>query len=131
MSTYCGTGLMSYRTYRSVRHRVDVVRTFTEGSGTGIDLLSMLAPTPVHRRLSGTGIDAVRNLTKRPVPALMYRRHRSVRYRYKSLYRYPRYRYKYHTEVTEVSGTGIDVRPKLQKCRTPIIPAVCTGGMPR
>ena len=30
-----------------------------------------------------------------------------------------------------MSGTGIDVVPKLPKCPVPVIPAVYTGGMPR
>ena len=67
--------------------------------------------------VSGTGIDAVPNLPKCPVPVLMlYSTYGSVRYRYESLYRYRRYRYPYRTEVTEVSGTGIDVQ-NLPKCR--------------
>ena len=65
--------------------------------------------------VSGTGIHVVPNLPKCPVPALMYRNYRSVRYRYESLYRYRQYRYPCRTEVTEVSGTGIDV-PNLSKC---------------
>ena len=36
----------------------------------------------------------------------MYRKYRSVRYRYESLYRYRRYRYPCRTELTEVSGTS-------------------------
>ena len=60
-------------------------------------------------------------------------------------YRSVRYRYGYRTELTEVSGTGIDVVPNLPKCPVPVwisyrtyrsgsvmvIPAVCTGGMHR
>ena len=63
--------------------------------------------------VSGTGIDVAPNLPKCPVPVLMlYRNYQGVRYRYESLYRYRRYRYPCRTEVTEVSGTGIDVVPK-------------------
>ena len=57
-----------------------------------------------------SGIDAP-NLPKCPVRVLMlYRNYRSVWYRYESLYWYRRYRYPW-TELTEVSGTGIDVIP--------------------
>ena len=64
--------------------------------------------------LPGIGIDVVPNLPKCPVPVLiLYRNYRSVRYRYKILYRYRRYRYPCRTELTEVSGTGIDAVPNL------------------
>ena len=54
------------------------------------------------------------------VPVWMsYRTYRSVRYRY------------WCTELTEASGTGIDVVPNLPKCPVPVIPAIYTGGMPR
>ena len=54
----------------------------------------------------GTGMD-VPNLPRCPLPALMsYRTYRSV------WYRYP-----YRTELTEVSGTGIDVLPNLPSVR--------------
>ena len=60
--------------------------------------------------MSGTGIDVAPNLPKCPVPVLMlYRTYRSVRYRYESLYPYRRYRYPCRTELTDVSGAGIDV----------------------
>ena len=42
-------------------------------------------------------------------------------------YRSIRYRYWCRTELTEVSGTGIDVVPNLPKCPVPVIPAVCLG----
>ena len=42
-----------------------------------------------------------------------------------------RYRYWCRTELTEVSGSGIDVVPNLPKCPAPVIPAVFTGVMPR
>ena len=72
--------------------------------------------------VSGTGTDVVPNLLKCPVPVLMlYRNYPSVRYRYESLYRYRRYRYPCHTELTEVSGTGIDVVPNLPKCPVPVL----------
>ena len=71
--------------------------------------------------MSGKGIDAVPKLPKRPVPVLMsYRSYRTVRYRYESLYGYRRYRYSYRTELTEVSGTGIDVVPKLPNYPVPV-----------
>ena len=42
----------------------------------------------------GTGMDAIPNLPKCPVPVLMlYRNYRSVRYRYESLCLYRRYLY--------------------------------------
>ena len=80
--------------------------------------------------VSGTGIDVVPKLPKCPVPVLMlYRTYRSVRYRYEGLYRYRRYQYPYRTELTEVSGTGIDVVPNLcidvvpnlPKCPVPVL----------
>ena len=72
--------------------------------------------------MSGTGSDVVPNLPKCPVPVMMlYRTYRSVRYRYESMYRYRRYRYPYRTELTEVSGTGVDVVPKLPKCPLPVL----------
>ena len=46
-------------------------------------------------------------------------------------YRYARYRYCYRTELTEVSGIGIDVVPNLPKRPVPVISAVYTRGMPR
>ena len=36
-------------------------------------------------------------------------------------YRYSRYRSGYHTELTEVSGTGIDVVRNLPKCLVPVL----------
>ena len=36
-------------------------------------------------------------------------------------YRYSRYRYGCRTEITEVSGTGIDVVPNLPKCLVPVL----------
>ena len=97
---------MSYRTYRSVRHR--------------------------YRCRTGLTKVSVPDLPKCPVPVLMlYRNYQSVRYRYESLYRYRRYRYPCRTKVTEVSGTGVDAIPKLPKCPVPVISAVYTAGMPR
>ena len=72
----------------------------------------------------GAGMDVV------PKPVLMlYRTYRSVRYLYERLYRYRRYRYQYlteltegcHAEVTEVSGTGVDVISTLRKCPVPVL----------
>ena len=70
---------------------------------------------------SGTGIDIVPTLPKCPVPVLMYQNYRSVRYRYESMYRYRRYRYPCRTELTEVSGTGIDVVPNLPNFPVPVL----------
>ena len=119
---------ISYRTCRSVRYRHGFRTELTEESGTGIDVVPNLPKCPVpvlmyrtygsvryryeslyrYRRyrysyrteladMSGTGID-VPNFLKCLVPVLMSCRiHRWVRYRYLC------------TEVTEASGTGVDV----------------------
>ena len=85
--------LTSNRTYRSVRHRYSRCTDLTEVSGTG---------TKVCTGTAGTGIDVL-NLPKIPVPVLMsYRTYRTGR-----------------TELTVVSGTGIDVAPNLPKCPVP------------
>ena len=77
--------------------------------------------------MSGTGIDVVPNFP-------------GVRYRYESLYRYRRHRYPYRTEVTQVSGIGIDVSNLTVvsvtgiACRTELTAVFGTGntgGMPR
>ena len=68
----------------------------------------------------GTGIlstceDVVPKLPKCPVPVLIfYRNYRSVRYPYKTLYRYRQYLYPC-AQLSEVSGTGIDVVLNLPK----------------
>ena len=96
-----------YRRYASVRYRYSRYRY-----GCHTELTEV----------SGTGIDVVPNLPKCPVPVLMlHRNYRSVRYRYKSTYRYRRYRYPCRTELTEAFGTGIDVVPKLPKCPVPVL----------
>ena len=60
-------------------------------------------------------------------------------------YRIARYGYGCRTELTEVSGIGVDVfseltevlgtgivvLPNLPKCPVPVIPAVYTSGMPQ
>ena len=62
-------------------------------------------PDDKKKRVSGTGIGVVPNLPKGRVPVLVsYRTHRSVGYRYLSV----RYRYWFRTELTEVSGTGVE-----------------------
>ena len=112
---------MFYRTFRSVRCRY---RCCTDtGTNSGTD---------VHTGTGGTGID-VPNLPKCLVPVwislpkclvpvwISYRTYRSVRYRYESLYRYRRYRYPCRAELTEVSGTGIDVVPNIPKCPVPVL----------
>ena len=78
--------------------------------------------------MAGTGIDFVPNLPACPLPvcksvpvpsvpvSISYRTYRAVRYRYP-----------YRTELTKVSGTGIDVVQNLLKCPAPVIPAVCLG----
>ena len=103
---------MSYRSYRRVRYRYWRRTEVTEVPGTGIDAVPNLTkcPVPVWKSV--------------PVPAVPV----SISYR---SYRNVRYRYWRRTEVTEVSGTGIDVVPSLPKCPVPVIPAVYTGGMPR
>ena len=76
-------------------------QTFIRYRHTGIDVVPIPVPSPVQTSLPVPG-----------VPVLMpYRTHRSVRYR------------SWCTEVTQVSGTGIDV-PNLPKCPVPVIPAV-------
>ena len=71
--------------------------------------------------VSSTGIDVVPHLPKCPVPVLMYRTYRSVRYQYWGC-----------TELTEVcgtgmkvctgtGGTGIDDVPNLMKCPVPVL----------
>ena len=89
-------------------------------------------------------MDVVPKLPKCPVPVLvsyrthrsvryryrcLYRTHRSVQYRYESLYRFRRYRYPCRTELTEVSGTGIDVVPNLPRCPVPVLKSyrTCRG----
>ena len=71
--------------------------------------------------VSVTSIDVAPNFPKCPVPVVMYRNYRSVRYRYESLYRYRRYGYPCRTDLTELSGTGIDVVPNLPKCPVPVL----------
>ena len=135
--------LLSYRTYQSVRYRYRCRTEVTEVSGTGIDIVPNLPKCPVpvlmsyrtyrsvrcrylrrtnlpkcpvpvltsyqFTEVSGTGID-VPKLPKCPVPVLMYRTYRSVRYRYWC-----------RTEVTEASGTGIDIVPNLPTCSVPVL----------
>ena len=72
--------------------------------------------------MSGAGVDVVPNLPKCPVPvinsvpapavpvSISYRTYRSVRYRYGCL-----------PELTEVSGTDIDVIPNLPKRPVPVL----------
>ena len=55
--------------------------------------------------MSGTGIDAVPNIPKCPVPVLIICR----------------------TELAEVFTTGISIVPNLAKCPVPAIPVVCVG----
>ena len=106
---------MSYRTYRSVRYRYWCRTELTDVSGTGIDVPKLpKCPVPIWKSV--------------PVPAvpvsISYRSYRSVRYRY--------WRRTELTEVsgtgidvipkvTEVSGTGIDVVPNLRKCPVPVL----------
>ena len=105
--------LMLYRTYRSVRYRYEsLYRYWRYRYPYRTELTEM----------SGTDIDVAPNLPKCPVPVLMlYRNYQGVRYRYESLYRYRRYRYPCRTELTEVSGTGIDVVPHLPKRPVPVL----------
>ena len=56
-----------------------------------------------------------------PVTVLMlYRTYRSVRYRYERLYRFRLYRYGHRTELTQVSGRGLDMVPNFPKCPVPV-----------
>ena len=151
MSKRGDTGLMSYRTYRIIlyRHRCCTdtgtnsgTKVHTCTSGTGIDVLPSFPKWHWCRteltEVFGTGIDIVPKLTqnKCPVQVLMlYWTYRSVRYRYwcctetyrrvrcryESLYLYRRYRYSRRTELTKVSGTGIDVLPNSPKCMVPVL----------
>ena len=110
---------MSYQTYRSVWCRYWCTE-LTEVSGTGIDVVPNLPKCPVPVSISYRTYRVVRyrywctelndesdsdidvpNLPKCLVPVFMsYRTYRSVRYRYWC-----------RTELTEVSGTDIDVVP--------------------
>ena len=65
-------------------------------------------------------VDVVPNLPKHPVPVSILNRY-PYQPRYRSSYRYRRYRHPYRTEVTELSGTGIDVVPKFPKCSVPVL----------
>ena len=78
------------------------VRHGTGMLGTGV-MLHLLYPSVRY---------VVPNLPKCPLPVLMLSRtYVSVLYRYESMYRYRRYRCPDRTELTEVSGTGVDVIP--------------------
>ena len=103
----CPVPVLIYRSYRSVRYRYWCCTELIEVPGTAMK---------VYTGTGGTGIHIVPCLPKCPVTV-------SVSYR---AYRSARYRYWCHTELTEVSGTGIDV-PNLPKCSGPVIPAVCLG----
>ena len=104
---------MLYRTYRSVRYRYEILYQYRQYKYPHRTELT---------EVPGTGIDIVPILPKCSVPVLMlYRTYRSVRYRYESLCQYRRYQHPYRTELTEVSGTGIDVVPNLPKCPVPVL----------
>ena len=124
----CPVPVLMCRAYLSVWYRywcTEVTEVSGTGmkvcigtGGTGIHIVPKLPKCPVPvlmsyrsyesvryrywctevTKVSGTGIDVVPKLPKCPVPVLMYRSYRSVRYRYWC-----------RTELTEVSGTGIDV----------------------
>ena len=81
--------------------RVKIIRQTCVRSGTG---------TP------GTGMDIPKCTGCRERVLMSHRTYRSVRYRYWC-----------HTELTEVSGTCIDVISNLPKCPVPVIPAVRLG----
>ena len=80
MASQCGgIGLISCHTYRSVRHRVDVVPILPKCPVP----VSVYSGTYVQTGTTGIGIDVAPNLTKCSVPVLVsYRTYRSVRYRY-------------------------------------------------
>ena len=87
---------MSYRTYQSVRYRYWCHTALIKVSGTGTDVITNLPKCPLQV------FDVAPNLPKCLAPVLMsYRTYQSVRYRYWC-----------HTELTEVSGTGIWCRTK-------------------
>ena len=102
--------LLMYRTYRSVRYLYWGCTELTEVCGTGMKVCT---------GTGGTGID-VPNLMKCPVPVLMsYRIYRSIQYRYWC-----------GTELTEVSGSGIDDVPDLPKCPVPVRKSVPIRAVP-
>ena len=104
---------MLCRNYRSVRSRYCCCTELTKVSGTGMKVCT---------GTGGAGVHIVPNLRKCPLLVLMScRTYRSVQYRYESLYRFRRYRYPCRTELTEVSGTGIDVVPNLPRCPVPVL----------
>ena len=114
--------VLMYRSYRRARCRV----FFTELSkmlGTSIDVVPIAVPTPVHTSIPVQDVQVLRS----------YRTYRSVRcrYRYRTeltdvydmsywTYRSVRYRY-WCTELTGVSGNGIDNVQNLPKCAVPIL----------
>ena len=120
-SQYGGTGLM-YRTYRSVRYRVDVVRNLPRCPVRVSVLYRCRYRLPYRRpyRYRSTGIDVVPHLPKCAIPVLMsYRTYRSVWFRHR-----------YCTDIGTVSGTdahtgtggaGIDVVPNLPQCPVPAL----------
>ena len=91
LTSQCGTSGL-------MSHRI--YRCVREASGTGVNFVPI--PVPI---LVQTFIPVPE------VPVLMsYRTYQSVRYRYWCC-----------TEVTEVSGTGIDVVPNLPECLVPVL----------
>ena len=74
--------------------------------------------------------DVVPMLPKCPVPVSVLHR---FRYRIRDIRQYRRRRYGYWccSELTEVSGKGIDAVPNFPKCPAPTIPAVYTARTPR
>ena len=123
MSQRDDTGLLSNRSDRCVRYRVDIVKNLkvTEVSNTGIDVVPMQVPSPVQ--------------TSIPVPdvpvLMLYRTCRSVPCRYWCC-----------TENTEVhgigmkvctgtGGIGIYIVSNLPRRPVPLIPVVYKAGMPR
>ena len=91
------------------RYGVDVVPNLQKTvPGTGIDVAPIPVPTPGPTpgpTPVQTSVPVLR------VPVLMsYRNYPSVRYRYR-----------YRTELTEASGTGIDAVPNIPKCPVPAL----------
>ena len=105
--------------YQYARYRHGCRTELAEVSGTGIDVPRLpKCPVPV---LMLHWITVALNLPKCPAPvwksvpvplvpvSVSYRTYPSVRYQYPC-----------GTELTEVSGTGIDVMPNLPKCPVPV-----------
>ena len=112
MSQRDDTGLLSNRSDRWVRYRVDIVKNLkvTEVSNTGIDVVPIQVPSPVQASIPVPDVSVLmlyRTCRGAPCRYWCCTEHTdSARYRYESLYWYRRYQYLYRIEPTEASGTG-------------------------